>query len=85
MNADEPILLSEEWLKDHGAIEKRVSGCVSEWQIFISNFELNWDSDTGLVIFINDSNETISLGHIKYVHQFQGLYIALAGEELTKQ
>ena len=81
----EPIPLAEECLKAFGATEKKVPGCVSEWQIFISNFELNWDSETGLIIFSDNSNESISLDHIKYVHQLQNLYFALAEKELTKQ
>lgn len=76
------IPLTEEWFVKFKAIEKKVAGCVSEWQIFINNFELNWDSDSGLVIFLDDSNESITLSHIRYVHQFQNLYFDLKGEEL---
>jgi len=84
IEAHDPIPLDKSWLVKFGAKEHPVVGCPTEWQIFIDELgvELNWDAETGCVAFINNSNESISLDHIKYVHQLQNIYYDLKGEEL---
>lgn len=72
----DPIPLTEEWLLRFGFID--------------GNLELNMDSDTGCIdtIYFNEgyigtsSSEYYGRHNIKYVHQLQNLYFALAGEEL---
>lgn len=81
-----PIPLTEDWFaKRFSATEHPVVGCPTEWQIFIEKLdvEFNWDNETGLVIFLSGSNDSISLDHIQYVHQFQNLYFDISNEELT--
>lgn len=40
-------------------------------------FELNWDKETGLYLFIVDSLDSAELDYIKYVHQVQNLVLDL--------
>jgi hypothetical protein len=76
-----PIPLTEQWLIDFGF--KYFADQQYEKQYDYLCF--NWDKECGLIIFIDNSTDSFSQEHIKYVHQLQNLYFALTGIELIKQ
>jgi len=78
-----PIPITEEWLERLGAVEKDVAGLRSEWVHVTEFLEFNWSEDSGLIVFIVGSQDSISMKHIDSVHLYQNLYHALTGEELT--
>ncbi len=75
-------LITEKYLKSIGAIEHKVPGCVSEWKLFHDNFELNWDLNSGLVIFIEYSDESIYLPHIKTCKELTILFQLMTNKKL---
>lgn len=77
-----PILLTKNWLLKFGFVKEG-----KEWQIGVHN-----ESFSGLMILqynIPNCSWDFSIGQysditfVKYVHEFQNLYFALTGEELT--
>jgi len=79
----EPIPLTGECMERLGAVEKDVAGLRSEWVHVTEFLEFNWSEDSGLIVFIVGSQDSISMKHIDSVHLYQNLYHALTGEELT--
>lgn len=75
----EPIPLTEQWLKDFGFEEIGIVMRMS-----ITHFlELCWFKEDGLKIQTIGSGFT-ECANCKYVHQLQNLYFDLAGKELIK-
>lgn len=74
----DPVPLTEEWLLKFG-FEYLAN---EQYEKHHLNLYFNWDKDTGLFLFIEDSTESLSFKHIKHVHQLQNIYFALTGEEL---
>jgi hypothetical protein len=72
----EGISLTEEWLLKFGFEFKPTGDEVYEQIWKMENFEI-WEHSEG---FCHDFHNG---GDLKYVHQFQNLYFALTGEELT--
>jgi hypothetical protein len=73
-----PIPLTREWLLGLGF--EHYSN--NEYEIRSEGVSFNWDRVYGLVVFLENSIESISLEHIKYVHQLQNLYFLLTDNEL---
>ena len=73
-----PIPLTEDFMPILG-IDYLADG---QYELVIDFLHFNWDKEVGLIIFINDSTESIALEHIKYVHQFQNIVFALTNKEL---
>ena len=70
-----PIPLTEEWLLKFG-FEKMTKGYCFHNGSFGLFFD-NW------ILQLETPVTSIELNHIKFVHQYQNLYFALTGEELT--
>lgn len=84
-----PIPLTEEWLLKFG-FEKRRCVPVDGREPFeyIGGFYVESDYDARFdwednKLFLRDCDDGAVGKQIKYVHQFQNLYFALTGEELT--
>lgn len=90
----DPIVLTEQWLKDFGFIEIKkavnengyeiINDCPSK-HIYIRTF--CEPSIFGFFTFFNHSEcnqeEIQFIKKVEFVHQLQNLYFALTGEELT--
>jgi hypothetical protein len=81
------ILLTEEWLLKFDM--ELTDGFSSSRKLYLNNYEydiskITYSPKEGLLRLLNgDTKGTMLIPHIKYVHQLQNIYFALAGEELT--
>jgi Fe-S cluster assembly iron-binding protein IscA len=79
-----PVLIAEEWLIKFGFT-------LVDYHITVPYYNKSTEMDIGIevaknnmqVTVTNDSNESVLLINIKYVHQLQNLYFTLTNEELT--
>lgn len=76
----EPILLTEDWMVrfEFESVDDKVYSIKPRLSICPDAYIIR----TGNVWKIQLGNETLSMPHVKYVHQLQNLYFALTGAEI---